>query len=73
MRDLQENIVPAENQNKIDFFVYGKNESKGKNILFMGNSITNITPEDYCKNVKDFKADIIIMFSGQMSIKAMMY
>lgn len=42
MRDLQENIVPAENQNKETLFCY---DNSGLRIMFVGNSITKHEPK----------------------------
>ncbi|MBE6778437.1 MAG: SGNH/GDSL hydrolase family protein [Ruminococcaceae bacterium] len=42
MRNLQENNVPAENQNKTDFFTY---DNTGIRVLFVGNSITRHSPK----------------------------
>lgn len=39
MKDLQENIVPATEQNAANFYVHTPN-AKGKRFLFVGNSIT---------------------------------
>lgn len=43
MKDLQENIVPAENQNSGDFFVH--KEGTGVRVMFVGNSITKHAPK----------------------------
>lgn len=42
MKDLQENIVPSENQNKTDYFSEGNG---GLKILFVGNSISRHAPK----------------------------
>lgn len=44
MKDLQENIVPAFNQNDGNIFLYENQNSKIK-ILFVGNSITKHSPK----------------------------
>lgn len=44
MKDFQENIVPAFNQNKGNLFLYENNKAKIK-ILFVGNSITKHAPK----------------------------
>ena len=43
MKDLQENIVPAENQNTGDYFPQGGGD--GIRVLFVGNSITKHAPK----------------------------
>lgn len=43
MRDLQKNIVPAENQNVGNYFPYGGGD--GIRVLFVGNSITKHAPK----------------------------
>lgn len=50
-RDLQENIVPAENQNARDYFSYGG--GKGIKVLFVGNSITKHAPKPQIGWVND--------------------
>lgn len=42
MKDLQENIVPAANQNKSSVYIYG---GTGRRVLFVGNSITKHSPK----------------------------
>ena len=42
MKNLQENIVPAENQNS-DFY-FTVSEGEGLKVLFVGNSITKHEP-----------------------------
>ena len=43
MKDLQENIVPVENQNAGDFYVH--KEGGGVRVMFVGNSITKHAPK----------------------------
>ena len=43
MKDLQENIVPVENQNAGDFYVH--KEGSGVRVMFVGNSITKHAPK----------------------------
>lgn len=43
MKDLQENIVPSENQNSGDYFPQGGGD--GIKVLFVGNSITKHAPK----------------------------
>ena len=43
MRDLQENIVPATNQNRTNYF---HEAGKGLRVLFVGNSITRHGPRE---------------------------
>ena len=43
MKDLQKNIVPAENQNIGDYFPRGG--GNGIRVLFVGNSITKHAPK----------------------------
>ena len=42
MKDLQKNIIPAENQNKQDIFCF---DNSGVRVLFVGNSITRHAPK----------------------------
>ena len=42
MKDLQENIIPAEGQNEKDYFSEGNG---GLKILFVGNSISRHAPK----------------------------
>ncbi len=43
MRDLQENIIPSQNQNSKDWFLYGG--GNGLKVMFVGNSITKHAPK----------------------------
>lgn len=51
MKDLQKNIVPAENQNSGCYFPYGGGD--GIKVLFVGNSITKHAPKPEIGWVKD--------------------
>lgn len=42
MPNYQENIVPAQNQNRADIFIYGEGRPR---VLFVGNSITKHAPK----------------------------
>lgn len=43
MKNLQENIVPSNNQNTFDYYEYDKGE--GVRVLYVGNSITKHSPK----------------------------